>query len=146
MEIIATCRRLARHPLMGTKRQDVTPLPVRSGASPGISQLRDPEAIPLQVVAVLRGKRDLKSVLAQLRQIQAERRQHEQEALLQADDLLEMHTENKELPYNPARDGFVFPVTTSRLLSSAAIASPKPLVPPSSASRPVLDRANRPSV
>jgi len=29
MEIIATCRRLARHPLMGTKRQNVTPLPVR---------------------------------------------------------------------------------------------------------------------
>ena len=29
MEIVATCRRLAKHPRMGTKRQDITPLPVR---------------------------------------------------------------------------------------------------------------------
>lgn len=29
MEIVATCRRLAKHPLMGTKRQDITLLPVR---------------------------------------------------------------------------------------------------------------------
>jgi plasmid stabilization system protein ParE len=29
MEIIATCRRLAKHPLMGIKRQDITPLTVR---------------------------------------------------------------------------------------------------------------------
>ena len=29
MEIIATCRRLAKHPRMGTMRQDITPLPVR---------------------------------------------------------------------------------------------------------------------
>jgi plasmid stabilization system protein ParE len=29
MEIVATCRRLAKHPLMGTRRQDITLLPVR---------------------------------------------------------------------------------------------------------------------
>jgi plasmid stabilization system protein ParE len=29
MEILATCHRLARHPRMGTKRQDITMLPVR---------------------------------------------------------------------------------------------------------------------
>jgi plasmid stabilization system protein ParE len=29
MEIVATCRRLAKHPLMGTKRRDITPLPLR---------------------------------------------------------------------------------------------------------------------
>jgi plasmid stabilization system protein ParE len=29
MEVIATCRRLAKHPLMGSKRQDITPLAVR---------------------------------------------------------------------------------------------------------------------
>ena len=29
MEIIATCRRLAKHPMMGTRRQDITSLPVR---------------------------------------------------------------------------------------------------------------------
>jgi plasmid stabilization system protein ParE len=29
IEILATCRRLARHPLMGTKRRDIATLPVR---------------------------------------------------------------------------------------------------------------------
>jgi plasmid stabilization system protein ParE len=29
LEIVATCRRLAKHPLMGVRRQDITPLPVR---------------------------------------------------------------------------------------------------------------------
>ena len=29
VEILATCRRLAKHPLMGNKRQDITPRPVR---------------------------------------------------------------------------------------------------------------------
>jgi antitoxin ParD1/3/4 len=29
MEILTTCHRLAKHPRMGTKRQDITPLPVR---------------------------------------------------------------------------------------------------------------------
>jgi plasmid stabilization system protein ParE len=29
MEIIATCRRLAKRPVTGTKRQDITPLAVR---------------------------------------------------------------------------------------------------------------------
>jgi plasmid stabilization system protein ParE len=29
MEIVATCRRLAKRPLIGTERRDVTPLPVR---------------------------------------------------------------------------------------------------------------------
>jgi plasmid stabilization system protein ParE len=34
MEILATCRRLAKHPLMGSKRQDITPRPVRFWAVP----------------------------------------------------------------------------------------------------------------
>ena len=29
MEIVASCRRLAERPLMGTRRQDITPLAVR---------------------------------------------------------------------------------------------------------------------
>jgi plasmid stabilization system protein ParE len=29
MEIIATCRRLAKHPLMGSRRQDITSLGLR---------------------------------------------------------------------------------------------------------------------
>jgi plasmid stabilization system protein ParE len=56
-EILATCHRLAKHPRMGTKRQDLTPLPVRFWI------VYRPETVPLQVVAVLHGKRDLKEVL-----------------------------------------------------------------------------------
>jgi hypothetical protein len=52
--------------------------------------------------------RQFERTLVQLRQIQAERREKEQEALDRAADLLEMHQERKELPYNPLRDGFVF--------------------------------------
>ena len=51
--------------------------------------------------------RQFEHTLAQLREIQAERRRHEHDALDRAADLLEMHQE-KELPYNPAQDGFVF--------------------------------------
>jgi len=51
--------------------------------------------------------RQFEHTLAQLREIQAERRKNEHDALDRAADLLEMHQE-KELPYNPAQDGFVF--------------------------------------
>jgi plasmid stabilization system protein ParE len=66
IEIIATCRRLAKHPLMGTKRQDITPLPVRFWTLPEFSNyviVYRPDTAPLQVVAVLHGKRDLKKAL-----------------------------------------------------------------------------------
>lgn len=66
MEIVATCRRLAKHPLTGTKRQDITPLPVRFWTVtrfPNYVIVYRPETVPLQVVAVLHGKRDLKEVL-----------------------------------------------------------------------------------
>jgi plasmid stabilization system protein ParE len=66
MEIVATCRRLAKHPLMGSKRQDITPQPVRFWTVtkfPSYVIVCRPETIPLQVVAVLHGKRDLKEVL-----------------------------------------------------------------------------------
>jgi plasmid stabilization system protein ParE len=66
MEILATCRRLARHPRMGTKRQDVTILPVRFWTItkfPNYVIVYRPETDPLQVVAVLHGKRDLKEAL-----------------------------------------------------------------------------------
>src|SRR5450631_4436190 len=65
MEIVATCRRLAKHPLMGTKRQDITPLAVRFRTVtkfPNYAIVYRPETAPLQVVAVLHGKRDLKEV------------------------------------------------------------------------------------
>jgi plasmid stabilization system protein ParE len=66
MEILATCHRLAKHPRMGRKRQDVTMLPVRFWTMtkfPNYVIVYRPETNPLQVVAVLHGKRDLKEVL-----------------------------------------------------------------------------------
>ena len=65
-EILATCQRLAKHPRMGTKRQDITPLPVRFwtvARFPNYVIVYRPETVPMQVVAVLHGKRDLKEVL-----------------------------------------------------------------------------------
>jgi antitoxin ParD1/3/4 len=69
LEITATCGRLARHPLMGTKRQDVTSLPVRFwtvAEFPNYVIVYRPETVPLQVVAVLHSKRDLRTVLGEL--------------------------------------------------------------------------------
>ena len=66
IEIIATCRRLAKHPLMGTKRQDITAQPVRFWTLPKFPNyviVYRPDTAPLQVVAVLHGKRDVKKVL-----------------------------------------------------------------------------------
>jgi plasmid stabilization system protein ParE len=68
MEIVATCRRLAKHPLMGTKRLNITSLPVRFWVVtkfPNYVIVYRPETVPLQVVAVLHGKRDLRTVLAE---------------------------------------------------------------------------------
>lgn len=65
-EIVATCRRLAKHPMMGIKRQDVTPLAVRFWTIPKFPNyviVYRPETVPLQVVAVLHGKRDLREML-----------------------------------------------------------------------------------
>ena len=66
-EILATCHRLARHPRMGSRRQDITPLPVRFWTVtkfPNYVIVYRPETAPLQIVAVLRGKRDLKEAMA----------------------------------------------------------------------------------
>jgi len=65
-EIVATCGRLAKHPLMGSRRQDITQLPVRFWTVtrfPNYVIVYRPETAPLQVVAVLHGMRDLKEVL-----------------------------------------------------------------------------------
>jgi plasmid stabilization system protein ParE len=66
LEIVATCRRLAIHPLMGTRRLDITRLPVRFWTVTKFSNyviVYRPETTPLQVIAVLHGMRDLKAVL-----------------------------------------------------------------------------------
>jgi plasmid stabilization system protein ParE len=65
-EVVATFRRLARHPLIGTKRPDITPLPVRFWTVtrfPNYVIVYRPETAPLQIIAVLHGKRDLEGVL-----------------------------------------------------------------------------------
>ena len=66
MEIAASCRRLAKHPGIGTKRQDVTPLNVRFWTVtkyPNYVIVNRPDTVPLQVVAVIHAKRDLKEIL-----------------------------------------------------------------------------------
>ena len=45
--------------------------------------------------------------LKQLREIQAERREHERRQMNDAAEILEMHQE-RDIPYDPAQDGFVF--------------------------------------
>jgi plasmid stabilization system protein ParE len=65
-EIAATCRRLARHPLMGHTRPDITPLPVRFWTLPRFPTyviVYRPGTRPLQVIAILHGKRDLRETL-----------------------------------------------------------------------------------
>jgi len=65
-EILGTCRRLAKRPRMGTKRLDVTPLRVRFWTVtkfPNYVIVYRTETVPLQVVAVLHGRRDLREVL-----------------------------------------------------------------------------------
>ena len=69
-EILATCRRLAKHPLMGSKRRDITSRPVRFWTVtkyPNYVVVYRPETIPLQVIAVLHGKRDLREILEKRR-------------------------------------------------------------------------------
>ena len=65
-EILATCHRLAKRPRIGTKREDITPLPVRFWSVtkfPNYVIVYRPDTVPLQVVAVLHGRRELKEVL-----------------------------------------------------------------------------------
>ncbi len=65
--ILAACSGLARHPLMGTRRREITELPVRFWAVtrfPNFVVVYRPEFRPLQVIAVLHGKRNLPLLLA----------------------------------------------------------------------------------
>jgi|SRR5665213_4220346 len=66
LEIIATCRRLAKHPMSGTWRRDITLLPVRFWSVskfPNYVIVYRPETAPLRIIAILHGKRDLKEVM-----------------------------------------------------------------------------------
>jgi antitoxin ParD1/3/4 len=69
-EIIAACHQLAKYPMMGMKRGDITALPVRFWTVtrfPNHTVVYRPGTIPLQIVAVLHAKRDLKTVLQKRR-------------------------------------------------------------------------------
>jgi plasmid stabilization system protein ParE len=62
-EIIQACRRLAKHPGMGMKRHNITKLPLRFWTItkfPNYVIVYRPETAPLQIVAVLHAKRNLK--------------------------------------------------------------------------------------
>jgi plasmid stabilization system protein ParE len=64
--ILSACGNLARHPKLGSKRSEITPLPVRFWTVtryPNFIVVYRPDTEPLQVVAVLHGKRNLKAIL-----------------------------------------------------------------------------------
>jgi plasmid stabilization system protein ParE len=66
LEIIGCCCLLAKHPRMGSKRADITTMPVRFWTVTKFSNyviVYRPETVPLQVIAVLHGKRDLEQIL-----------------------------------------------------------------------------------
>jgi plasmid stabilization system protein ParE len=65
-EIVSTFRRLAKHPLIGTRRRDITHLLVRFWTLPKFPNyviVYSPDKTPLQVIAVLHGRRDPKKAL-----------------------------------------------------------------------------------
>jgi plasmid stabilization system protein ParE len=64
--ILSACYRLARHPLLGTKRTEITGKPVRFWTVPRYPNyivVYRPETRPLQVVAIVHGMRNLKQLL-----------------------------------------------------------------------------------
>lgn len=65
-EVIATCRRLARFPLAGSRRPDITDLPVRFRVVrkyPSYLIVYRPDTIPIQVIGILHGKQNIAGVL-----------------------------------------------------------------------------------
>lgn len=66
--ILSACNSLARYPMLGSKRAEITPLQVRFWTVtrfPNFVVVYRPDTRPLQVVAVLHGKRDLKGLLGE---------------------------------------------------------------------------------
>jgi len=63
--IWSACNSLARHPQLGSKRSEITPLPVRFWTVtrfPNYIVVYRPDTKPLQVVAVLHGKRNIRAL------------------------------------------------------------------------------------
>jgi plasmid stabilization system protein ParE len=64
--ILSACSSLARHPLIGSKRSEITPLPARFWAVtrfPNYIVVYRPETKPLQIITVLHAKRNIKAIL-----------------------------------------------------------------------------------
>jgi plasmid stabilization system protein ParE len=64
--ILAACTSLSRHPLLGSKRIEITLLPVRFWTVtkfPNFIVVYRPDTQPLRIVTVLHGKRDIKNFL-----------------------------------------------------------------------------------
>jgi plasmid stabilization system protein ParE len=64
--ILSACNRLARNPMIGSKRSEITPLPVRFWTVtrfPNYIVVYRPDTRPLQIVAILRGMRNIKALL-----------------------------------------------------------------------------------
>jgi plasmid stabilization system protein ParE len=64
--ILAACSSLARHPLLGSKRSEITSIPVRFWTVARFHNfivVYRPETKPLQVIAILHGKRNLNVLL-----------------------------------------------------------------------------------
>jgi plasmid stabilization system protein ParE len=68
--IFATCESLVRHPQMGATRSEITSLPVRFWAVvefPNYIVVYRPDVKPLQVIAVLHGRREIRHLLEERR-------------------------------------------------------------------------------
>jgi plasmid stabilization system protein ParE len=64
--ILEACEGIARYPLLGSKRREITPLPIRFWVVtrfPNFVVVYRPETKPLQIVAVLHGKRNIKRLI-----------------------------------------------------------------------------------
>jgi plasmid stabilization system protein ParE len=64
--ILDACSRLSKHPRLGSKRKEISPLPVRFWTVtqfPNFIVVYRPETKPLQVVAILHAKRDIGAIL-----------------------------------------------------------------------------------
>jgi plasmid stabilization system protein ParE len=66
--IFEACEGIARCPMLGSKRSEITSLPVRFwvvSRFPNYIIVYRPETQPLEIVAVLHAKRDIEQVLAE---------------------------------------------------------------------------------
>ena len=61
--LLAACRRLAEHPGIGHRREDLTDKPVRFYPVYSFLIIYDPASYPLAIVRVLRGAQDIVTIL-----------------------------------------------------------------------------------